>query len=209
MQNVPEFDGHKLQAITKEGLQLPEEDKDSKRREDAYKSDFKPLADFLKKVYADKVEKVTVSNRLSTTPCVLATSQYGYSANMERIMRAQAFADPSKAGFMASKKVMEINPRHPIIVALKDRAAKEGADEDQDTKDIAKLLYDTALLNSGFSMEDPKEFASRMYRLMKSGLSLENLELVPEMELPAEEPAPEAEEEEEGELDPSAGEEEL
>ncbi len=173
---------------------LPNQGDDEKRRETLYKTDFEPLTKYLKGVYGDKVEKVTVSSRLAGSPCVLVTSQYGNSANMERIMRAQAFADPSRASVMASKKTLEINPRHPIITELKARAAAGTADAQ--TADIASLLYDTALLNSGFAMDDSRDFATRMYRLMKSGLALESLELVPEMELPPVEPEVVVEEEE-------------
>merc|ERR1712072_407107 len=103
-------------------------------------------------------------------------------ANMERIMQSQAFADNKRTSYLVSKKTMEINPRHPIMIELKKRA-EESPDND-DTKDLALLIYDTALLNSGFQMEDATGFASRMYKLFKAGLSLESLELAPEIEIP-------------------------
>ena len=136
----------------------------------------------MKGIYGDKVEKIAVSNRVVDTPCLLVTSQYGYSANMERIMQSQAFADNKRTSYLVSKKTMEINPRHPIMIELKKRA-EESPDND-DTKDLALLIYDTALLNSGFQMEDAAGFASRMYKLFKAGLSLESLELAPEIEIP-------------------------
>jgi Hsp90 protein len=124
------------------------------------------------------------------SPSVLVTSQYGYSANLERIMKAQAFADPSKAQFMLSKKTMEINPRHPLIAALKEKAVADPEGNDADAKDTAMLIYDAALLNSGFSIDDPKEFSARLFRSMKNGLNLESLDLLPEIEVQAdEEPA--------------------
>jgi HSP90 family molecular chaperone len=177
------------QSITKEGLQLPEAASGGKRLESAYKTKFKPLTDLLKKVYENKVEKVTVSSRLATTPCVLVTSQFGYSANMERIMKSQAFADPSRASFMGAKKTMEVNPRHPIIAELLKRAEAlgEGDEATEEIKDVAKILYDSALLNSGFSMDEPKAFSARLFRLIKAGLDIESLELLPEMDVPAEE----------------------
>jgi len=202
VQNLPEFDGHKLQSITKEGLVLPGDEKDGKRREEAYRGQYQTLIDYLKKVFGDKVEKVTVSSRLASSPAVLVTSQYGYSANMERIMKSQAFADPTRAQFLVARKTLEINPRHPIIAELKARvgedaeAAATGANAEE-TKDVAKLLYDTALLNSGFSMEDPKDFSARIYRLLKSGLNLASLDLAPEIELPPEEEVTEGEDGEE------------
>merc|ERR1712178_53931 len=165
IQNLTQFDGKKLQSINTEN--------------------FKGLTEWMKGIYGDKVEKIAVSNRVVDTPCLLVTSQYGYSANMERIMQSQAFADNKRTSYLVSKKTMEIHPRHPIIIELKKRA-EENPDSD-DTKDLAQLMYDTALLNSGFQMEDATGFASRMYKLFKAGLSLDSLELAPELEVPDEE----------------------
>ncbi len=118
VQNLAEFDGKKLQSITKENVKFGDEAKVDKKREEVYADSFKPLVEYLKETYGSKVEKVAISSRLASTPCILTTSQYGYSANMERIMKSQAFADPSRAQHLLSKKTMEINPRHPIIVEL-------------------------------------------------------------------------------------------
>jgi len=185
IQNLTEFDGKKLQSITKENLKFGDEEDVDKKRDELYTKNFKSLTDWMKNVYGDKVEKIAVSNRVVDTPCLLVTSQYGYSANMERIMQSQAFADNKRTSYLVSKKTMEINPRHPIIIELKKRA-EENPDSD-DTKDLAQLMYDTALLNSGFQMEDATGFASRMYKLFKAGLSLDSLELAPELEVPDEE----------------------
>merc|ERR1712072_187551 len=191
IQNLTEFDGKKLQSITKENLKFGDEEEVDKKRAELYTENFKPLTDWMKTVYGDKIEKITVSNRVVDTPCLLVTSQYGYSANMERIMQSQAFADTKRTQYLVSKKTMEINPRHPIIIELKKRA--EETPEDDDTKDLANLLHDTALLNSGFQMEDTKGFANRTYKLFKAGLSLESLDLAPEIEVPEEEEAAEEE----------------
>lgn len=201
VQNLAEYDGFRLQSVSKEGLRFGDEDDVEQRRADAYRSRFQPLADWLKDVLGDKIEKVTISNRLAETPAVLVTGQYGYSANMERIMRSQAFADPDRAKFLISKKTMEINPRHPIVSKL--LAKVEEGDESEDTKDYAAMLFDSALLNSGFSMDDPRKFAQRAYRLMRSGMQLDSLELEPEIEVPDEE-----EEEEEEEIEEEEEEEE-
>jgi len=206
VQNLTEFDGKKLQSVTKEGLKFGDEDEDLvSKREKIYKENFKPLTDKLKELYADKIEKVEISQRLETTPSVMVTSKYGYSANMERIMKAQAFSDNKQQAYMMSKKTMEINPRHPIVSELNKLVSAEEKDEEKEEKfsDLSWLLYDTASLSSGFQMEDATGFAARMYRLMKSGLNLSSLELEPEVEVPAEEePAEEAEDAEgEGEAD--------
>merc|ERR1719316_2498632 len=185
IQNLTEFDGKKLQSVTKEGLKFGDEEEIDTKRADLYKEQFKPLTKWLKDLYSESVEKIAVSARLQDTPCIFVTSQYGYSANMERIMQSQAFADNKRTSYLVSKKTMEINPRHPIIIELKKRA-EENPDSD-DTKDLALLIYDTALLNSGFQMEDATGFASRMYKLFKAGLSLDSLELAPELEVPDEE----------------------
>jgi len=194
IQHVTEYDGKKLQSVSKEGLSFGDSDeKTEKKRLELYKENYQPLTDYLKKLYESKISKVTVSPRVETTPCILVTSQYGNSANMERIMRSQAFSDPSRSQYMASQKVMEINPRHPIIAELNRKV--ESDPEGQETADTAWLLYDTALLQSGFAQDDVDAFAMRMYRTMKGALSIDSLELEDEIEVPEEEEEDEDEDE--------------
>merc|ERR1719311_1300759 len=184
IQHVTEYDGKKLQSVSKEGLSFGDSDeKTDKKRLEIYKEKFTPLTDYLKEVYDSKITKVTVSPRVETTPCILVTSQYGNSANMERIMRSQAFSDPSKSSYMNSQKTMEINPRHPLIVELNN--AVESDPDAEETKDIAWLLHDTALLQSGFMQDDIEAYSARMYRTMASALNLDaSLELEEEIEVP-------------------------
>jgi len=185
VQNLTEFDGKKLKSATKEGLKFGDESEEDKKREKLYTDNFATTTKWMKDLYGDKVEKVVISNRLSSTPCMLVTSQYGYSANMERIMKSQAFADPSRTAYMGSKKTMEINPRHPLVTEINKRVGENA--ESEDTKNMAWLLFDAALMQSGFAMDDPKEFAERMYSLMKQGMNLDSLDLEPEIEVPEEE----------------------
>ncbi|KAA0151541.1 hypothetical protein FNF27_07113 [Cafeteria roenbergensis] len=213
VQNLPEFDGHRLQSITKENLKFGDEEDVDKKRADLYKDQMQPLVKMITKLLGDKVEKVVISSRVAQAPAVMVTSQYGYSANMERIMRSQAFADSSRSKFMASKKTMEINPRHPIVVEL-NRRATEAETPDEETANMAWALHDTAMLNSGFQMEDTKGFAQRMYRLLQSGMNLQSLELEEPIEVPDDDEvtdedleAAELEEEAEAEEEPAVAEE--
>jgi len=195
IQHVTEFDGKKLQSVSKEGLSFGDSnEKTEKKRLDMYKEKYQPLTDYLKKLYDSKVSKVTVSPRVETTPCILVTSQYGNSANMERIMRSQAFSDPSRSQYMNAQKTMEINPRHPLVAEL-NRKVEADAD-DAGVEDTAWLLYDTALLQSGFAQDDVDAFASRMFRTMKSALNLDSLDLEEEIDVPDDD-----EEEEEEDLE--------
>jgi len=208
IQHVTEYDGKKLQSVSKEGLSFGgDNEKVEKKILETYKDTYQPLTSYLKKLFESKVNKVIVSPRVETTPCILVTSQYGNSANMERIMRSQAFSDPSKAQHMGSQKTMEINPRHPIIAALNRKV--ESDPEGQDTSDTAWLLYDTALLQSGFAQDDVDSFALRMFRTMKSALDLESLELDEEIEVEIEEEEEEEDDEDEVEDDFEGGSDEL
>lgn len=185
VQNLTEFDGKRLMSVTKEGLKFGGDDDDADAKRTAlYREKFSDLTDYLQETFGKDVEKVVISNRIEKTPCVLVTSQFGYSANMERIMKSQAFSDNQRNSFLFSRKTMEINPRHPIVIELNNRVAN-GADDE--TKDLAMLMYDTALMSSGFVMEDPTAFAARMYRVMSSGMNIDSLELAPEIEIPDDE----------------------
>merc|ERR1712093_202659 len=153
VQQLKEFDGKKLICATKEGMNLGEDEDEKKKFEEA------------------KVEKVIVSNRIDESPCVLVTGEYGYSANMERIMKAQALRDASSSMMMTSKKTMEINPFHAIIKKLREQS--EADKSDNTVKDLIWMLYNTSLLTSGFSLDEPTVFAKRIHRLIELGLGID------------------------------------
>jgi len=167
VQQLKEFDGKNLVSVTKEGLDLPEDDSEKEKKENDMKK-FEGLCKVMKDILDKKVEKVVVSSRLVSSPCCIVTSQYGWTANMERIMKAQALRDTSTMGYMAAKKHLEINPDHSIVENLRQRA--EADKNDKSVKDLVMLLFETALLSSGFSLEDPQVHAQRIHR-MKSSVS--------------------------------------
>ncbi|GAX15060.1 molecular chaperone HtpG [Fistulifera solaris] len=171
VQQLKEYEGKKLLSATKEGLEIADDEDEKKAFEEA-KAKCEGLCKLMKEVLDDKVEKVVISSRLADSPCVLVTGEYGWSANMERIMKAQALRDASQSAYMTSKKTMEINPQNAIIVALRDKA--EADQSDKTVKDLIWLLYDTSLLTSGFSLDEPSTFASRIHRLVKLGLSIDD-----------------------------------
>mmetsp|Transcript_35524 Transcript_35524/g.55842 ORF Transcript_35524/g.55842 Transcript_35524/m.55842 type:complete len:794 (+) Transcript_35524:93-2474(+) len=208
--HVPEFDGKKLQSISKEGLVFGDEDEDAvKRREEHYKKQFAPLTKFLKDLYKRKVSKVSISNRIESAPAVMVTGQYGHSAHMEKIMRAQAFgaANPQQAAMMKAQRTMEINPRHPIVAEL--NALCQEDPEDQKTKDYAWLLYDTALMSSGFIQDEVDEFSERLGRVLAASMQLESLDLLEEVEIEMEEEEEDEDDEEEDLDDDDEGHDEL
>merc|ERR1711935_107599 len=169
VQQLKEYDGKKLKSTTKEGLDI--DDDDEKKKLEECKAEFEPLTKLMKEILGDKTEKVIVSCRLSDSPCVLTTSEYGWSANMERIMKAQALRDNSMTSYMVSKKTMEINPKHSIMTELRKKAAADKSDKT--VKDLIWLLFDTSLLTSGFNLDEPTQFAGRIHRMIKLGLSID------------------------------------
>ncbi len=163
MQRLTEYEGKKFVSVTKEGLELDESDSEKEKFEND-KKNAEELCQMMKDILSENIEKVISSNRLSESPCCLVTSQYGLSANMERIMKAQALRTNTGLGMNSSKKIMEINPSHPIIKALCERIKTNK--ESKSNKDLIWLLYDTTLLSSGFTNNDPVQFSNRIFKLI-------------------------------------------
>ncbi|SCU68024.1 Heat shock protein 83, putative [Trypanosoma equiperdum] len=171
MQQVKDFEDKKFACLTKEGVHFEETEEEKKQREEE-KASYERLCKAMKEVLGDKVEKVVVSDRLATSPCILVTSEFGWSAHMEQIMRNQALRDSSMSAYMMSKKTMEINTTHAIVKELKRRV--EADENDKAAKDLIFLLFDTSLLTSGFTLDDPTAYADRIHRMIKLGLSLDD-----------------------------------
>jgi heat shock protein beta len=193
-QHLSEYDGKRLQNIAKEGIVFGDEDQNMlERRQAAYKDMFKPLTKFMRKALGDKLSRVSISDRLENAPCMITTSQYGHSANMERVMKSQTFSDPNKMAYLKPTKTLELNPRHPIIREMLDRVEEDP--EDESLKDFVHILYDTALVESGFQQDDIADHATRVYRTVSQALKLDSMELMEDIEIDWEEEEEEEEEE--------------
>jgi heat shock protein beta len=174
MANLATFEEKEIKDISKEDLDLgDDDDEEQKKKNEQIADEFKTVTEWLKKELVGSVEKVEVSSRLTETPCILVTSKFGWSANMERIMKAQAMGDARAQDYMKGKKTLEINPFSPVIKLLKAKIDK--APEAPETKEMCKLLFDTAMLTSGFSIEQPGEFAERVFKLMTQEAKLEQV----------------------------------
>merc|ERR1712170_211706 len=171
VQQLKDYDDKKLVCATKEGLELEQTEEEKKAAEEE-KAAFESLCKKVKEILGDKIEKVVLSDRIVSSPCVLVTSEFGWSANMGRIMKAQALRDNSMTSYMVSKKTMEVNPKHSIMTELKKKAAADKSDKT--VKDLIWLLFDTSLLTSGFNLDEPTQFAGRIHRMIKLGLSIDD-----------------------------------
>nr|QFG73724.1 MAG: Hsp90 protein [Megaviridae environmental sample] len=177
VQQLNEFEGHKLACVTKDKLDLNLDEEETKEQERLTK-ETEALCKVFKEVLGDSIENAVVSQQLVDSPCVLVTSEYGWSANMERIMKAQALGDSSKNMYMGSKKILQVNPEHPIIQNMNQKVANTDAsksnDVDRQTRDLIWMLYEVSLLSSGFSLDEPTSFANRIHRLIKLGLNIDD-----------------------------------
>merc|ERR1712139_424089 len=204
IQKLADYEGKKFVSIQKADVKL-DESEEEKKRFSKLKDMYKPLTDWWKETLTEitekgamkdagvKIEKVEVSKRLTESPVVVVTSQFGYSAQQEKIMKAQAFQNKDQLSMMSGRKTLEINPNHPVIV---DLLAKVKADkEDKAAVDSASVLFQTALIESGYEIADPTALVNRVYRLMSKELGVDPDAPLKEVEIPDEE---EAEEESEG-----------
>uniref|UniRef100_A0A8C7UZF5 Endoplasmin n=1 Tax=Oncorhynchus mykiss TaxID=8022 RepID=A0A8C7UZF5_ONCMY len=197
VQALPEFDGKRFQNVAKEGIKFDESDKAKETRE-VLEKEYEPLTTWMKdSALKDKIEKAILSQRLTKSPCALVASQYGWSGNMERIMKAQAYQtgkDISTNYYASQKKTLEINPKHPLIKEMLKRISTDA--KDQTASDLAMVLFETATLRSGYQLQDTKAYGDRIERMLRLSM---NVDLNEQVEEPEEEPeeAAEAEEEEE------------
>jgi len=195
LQHITKYDGkHKMTNLGKEGVKFDDADDEAAEKKKVA-AEFAPLADFLKSTFSDKIEKVIISDRLTTSPCALVSSSYGYTANMERILKAQALGQGKAHTAYSPKKIWEINPRHPIVKELLHRV--QGGEEDKETAKVsATVLYETAVLSSGYAVEDPTSFAKTIHKMMSLNLNLAEHEIPEEPVTPEPEPEVEVEVEE-------------
>lgn len=214
IQNLPEFDGKKFQNVAKEGLEFGDESKAELAAREASEKAYEPLVKWAEENLKDHIDKLVVSHRLETSPCALVANQYGWSGNMERIMKAQAYAkadDSSNSFYENQKKILEVNPRHPILKTLLDRVTEEENKDDTDadeykqtTIDLALTLIDTFRLRSGYSLKDSVSFSERMERMLRLSMGVDpsaEVEAEPEYEQDAEDEGDDEEEDEEEDAD--------
>merc|ERR1719216_110372 len=161
----------KLVNVTKEGLDLGLSE-DEKKKAEEEKASFEKLCKKMKEILGDKIEEVMIGDRMVDSPATLVTTEYGWSANMQRIMKAQVLRDGQMSSFMVGKKKMEINPKHVICNELRKKLDTD--ESDRTVKDLVQLLFETASLTSGFTLDDPVQYAGRIYKLIKLGLSLDD-----------------------------------
>merc|ERR1712157_295753 len=207
LQKLADYEGKKFVSIQKADVKL-DETEEEKKRFAKLKDMYKPLTDWWKEKLTDltekgamkdagvKIEKVEVSKRLTDSPVVVVTSQFGYSAQQEKVMKAQAFQNKEQISMMSGRKTLEINPNHPVVI---DLLSKIKADkEDKAAKDTAQVLFQTALIESGYEIADPSALVNRVYRLMSKELGVDPDAPLKEVEVPEEEEEAEEDDKEDG-----------
>jgi len=172
MQQLKEFEGYKLVCVTKEGFHLEEFDENERKKFDELVEQYADLCTVVKEIIGDKVEKVVLSERIEKSPACLVTGEYGWTANMERIMKAQALRDSSMSSYMESKKTLELNPYNKIIQELNRRIELDRTDKL--IRDLSHLIFDITNIVSGFSIENPTNFSERISRILELGLNISN-----------------------------------
>merc|ERR1712003_409063 len=219
LQKLADYEGKKFVSIQKADVKL-DETEEEKKKFSKLKDMYKPLTDWWKDSLTDftekgamkdagvKIEKVEISKRLTESPVVVVTSQFGYSAQQEKVMKAQAFQNKEQIGQMSGRKTLEVNPNHPVVIDLLSKV-KENK-EDAAAKDTAQVLFQTALIESGYELSDASALVNRVYRLMSKELGVDPDAPLTEVEVPEEEEEAEEEEEEgeEGEEEDAGGDEE-
>merc|ERR1712207_29939 len=193
LQKLADYEGKKFVSIQKADVKL-DETEEEKKRFSKVKDMYKPLTDWWKEKLTDltekgamkdagvKVEKVEISKRLTESPVVVVTSQFGYSAQQERVMKAQSFQNKDQIGMMSGRKTLEVNPNHPVIVDLLSKVKTDK--EDKAAVDTAQVLFQTALIESGYEIADPSALVNRVYRLMSKELGVDPDAPMKEVEVP-------------------------
>merc|ERR1712190_457566 len=220
LQKLADYEGKKFVSIQKADVKLDETDAE-KKKFTKMKDMYKPLTDWWKEKLTDltekgamkdagvKVEKVEISKRLTDSPVVVVTSQFGYSAQQERVMKAQAFQNKDQLSMMSGRKTLEVNANHPVIIDLLNKV--KGDKEDKAALDTAQVLFQTALIESGYEIADPSALVNRVYSLMSKELGVDPDAPLKEVEIPEEEEEAEEEDDddkEEEEKEEKDGEEE-
>merc|ERR1711879_1075745 len=208
IQKLADYEGKKFVSIQKADVKL-DESEEEKKRFSKVKDMYKPLTDWWKEKLTDltekgamkdagvKIEKVELSKRLTDSPVVVVTSQFGYSAQQEKVMKAQSFQNKDQIGMMSGRKTLEINPNHPVVVDLLNKVKADK--EDKAALDTAQVLFQTALIESGYEIADPSALVNRVYRLMSKELGVDPDAPIKEVEVPEEEEEAEEEDKDDSE----------
>jgi len=164
MTNLQKFEDYNIVDVSKEDISLGEDDEEEKKKDEEMNESFKKVTEWMKGVLGDEVEKVVVSKRISDTPAIVVTSKFGWSANMERIMKSQAMGDTRSMEYMKGRKILEISPTSPVILDIKSKVESDSTSET--VEDSVRLLFETSMITSGFEVPDPTSYASRVYKMM-------------------------------------------
>ena len=172
-QRLVQYKESVLTCITKGDIELPNTSDSDKDLLKTQQTEYKPLCDYIKRIYNNFTD-VKITNKIYELPCIVSSPENGFSANMEKIIKSQTLGQNENSNGMLNKRVLELNPLHPIIKKIKNI---NDTDEYNSLRDLLDLVINSALLYSGYNIIKPVEFSKKVINVVMLGMDINSDEV--------------------------------